>query len=100
VTYYECGLPMKPMRAEIPPSEGREFCLSLCHDPGRTGCAIGDGGRPVAVAAEPVGLERVAGGLRVGPTGRRMTIVSSGACVRRNTRVGEMCGWRNMLRVF
>jgi hypothetical protein len=38
VTYYECGLPMKPMRAEIPPSEGREFCLSiLIHDPDGTG---------------------------------------------------------------
>lgn len=38
VTYYECGLPMKPMRTEIPPSEGREFCLSLLvHDPDGTG---------------------------------------------------------------
>jgi hypothetical protein len=38
VTSYECGLPMKPMRAEIPPSEGREFCLSLIvHDPDGTG---------------------------------------------------------------
>lgn len=38
VTYYECGLPMKAMRAEIPPGEGREFCLSLLvHDPDGTG---------------------------------------------------------------
>lgn len=37
-TYYECGLPFKPMREQIPPSEGREFCLSvLVHDPDGTG---------------------------------------------------------------
>lgn len=38
ITYYECALPFKPMREQIPPSEGREFCLSvLVHDPDGTG---------------------------------------------------------------
>jgi hypothetical protein len=37
-TYYECGLPMEPMRGQLQPSEGREFCLSLLvHDPDGTG---------------------------------------------------------------
>lgn len=37
-TYYECGLPWSPMREQIRPSEGREFCLSvLVHDPDGTG---------------------------------------------------------------
>ncbi len=38
VTYYECGLPFRPMREKIRPSEGREFFLSLLvHDPDGTG---------------------------------------------------------------
>ncbi|MFV1964739.1 MAG: hypothetical protein ACC628_04910 [Pirellulaceae bacterium] len=38
VTYYECSLPFRPMRDQIRPSEGREFCLSvLIHDPDGTG---------------------------------------------------------------
>jgi hypothetical protein len=38
VTYYAGGIPFKLMREEIPPSEGREFCLSvLVHDPDGTG---------------------------------------------------------------
>lgn len=37
-TYYECSIPFKLMRDEIPPGEGREFCLSiLVHDPDGTG---------------------------------------------------------------
>lgn len=37
-TYYECSLPMRPMREKIPPAEGREFCMSvLVHDPDGTG---------------------------------------------------------------
>jgi hypothetical protein len=37
-TYYECSLPLKPMRDQIRPSEGREFCLGvLVHDPDGTG---------------------------------------------------------------
>jgi hypothetical protein len=37
VTYYECAIPFKNL-AEIRPSEGREFCLSvLVHDPDGTG---------------------------------------------------------------
>lgn len=37
-TYYECSLPFRPMRDEIRPSEGREFCFSvLVHDPDGTG---------------------------------------------------------------
>lgn len=37
-TYYECGIPFGPMRQEIRPSEGREFCMSvLVHDPDGTG---------------------------------------------------------------
>ena len=37
-TYYECGISFSPMRREIPPSEGREFCMSvLVHDPDGTG---------------------------------------------------------------
>ncbi len=37
-TYYECAIPFAPMRHEIRPSEGREFCLSaLVHDPDGTG---------------------------------------------------------------
>ena len=38
ITYYECAIPFAPMRGEIRPSEGREFCLSvLVHDPDGTG---------------------------------------------------------------
>jgi hypothetical protein len=38
VTYYECSIPFKLLRKEIPPGEGREFCLSvLVHDPNGTG---------------------------------------------------------------
>ena len=38
VTYYECSIPLSPMRQAIRPSEGREFCLSvLVHDPDGTG---------------------------------------------------------------
>ncbi len=38
VTYYECGIPFRPMRDQIRPSEGREFCLSvLVHDADGTG---------------------------------------------------------------
>jgi hypothetical protein len=38
VTYYECGIPFRPMREKIRPSEGREFCMSvLVHDPDGTG---------------------------------------------------------------
>lgn len=37
-TYYECAFPWTPMREQIQPSEGREFCLSvLVHDPDGTG---------------------------------------------------------------
>ncbi len=37
MTYYECAIPFKTP-AEIRPSEGREFCLSvLVHDPDGTG---------------------------------------------------------------
>lgn len=37
-TYYEIGLPFRPMRERIRPGEGREFCLSLLvHDPDGTG---------------------------------------------------------------
>jgi hypothetical protein len=37
-TYYECGLSFTPMRGQIRPSEGREFCMSvLVHDPDGTG---------------------------------------------------------------
>jgi hypothetical protein len=37
VTYYQCAIPFKTL-AEIRPSEGREFCLSvLVHDPDGTG---------------------------------------------------------------
>ncbi len=37
-TYYECGIPFSPMRGQIRPSEGREFCMSvLVHDPDGTG---------------------------------------------------------------
>ena len=38
VTYYECAIPFKLMREKIQPTEGREFCLSVCvHDPDGTG---------------------------------------------------------------
>jgi hypothetical protein len=38
VTYYECSLPLAPMRDAIRPGEGREFQLSLLvHDPDGTG---------------------------------------------------------------
>jgi hypothetical protein len=38
VTYYECSLPLKPMREQIRPSEGREFGFGvLVHDPDGTG---------------------------------------------------------------
>lgn len=38
ITYYECAIPFAPMKQEIRPSEGREFCLSvLVHDPDGTG---------------------------------------------------------------
>jgi len=38
VTFYECGIPFRPMSRHIRPSEGREFCLSvLVHDPDGTG---------------------------------------------------------------
>ncbi len=44
VTSYECGIPFAPMRGQIRPSEGREFCMSvLVHDPDGTG--IRDWGR-------------------------------------------------------
>jgi len=44
VTYYECAVPFRLMRAKIRPSEGREFRLSvLVHDPDGTG--IRDWGR-------------------------------------------------------
>jgi hypothetical protein len=37
-TYYECSIPFRLMRERIPPSEGREFYLSVCvHDPDGTG---------------------------------------------------------------
>jgi len=43
-TYYECGLSFTPMRNDIRPSEGREFCLSvLVHD--RDGTGIRDWGQ-------------------------------------------------------
>jgi len=38
ITYWECSLPFAPMRKDIRPSEGREFCFSvLVHDPDGTG---------------------------------------------------------------
>ncbi len=38
VTYYECSLPIGPMRAALRPSEGRAYQFSvLVHDPGGTG---------------------------------------------------------------
>ncbi|NUQ63289.1 MAG: hypothetical protein HUU20_12490 [Pirellulales bacterium] len=38
ITYYECAVPFKLIRDDIPPGEGREFCLSvLVHDPDGTG---------------------------------------------------------------
>ena len=38
ITQYECAIPFAPMRQDIRPSEGREFCLSvLVHDPDGTG---------------------------------------------------------------
>ncbi|MHC4181658.1 MAG: hypothetical protein ACYSWU_29560, partial [Planctomycetota bacterium] len=44
MTYYECGIPFSPMRGQIRPSEGREFCMSvLVHDLDGTG--IRDWGR-------------------------------------------------------
>jgi len=37
-TYYECAIPWRPIREQIPPSEGRELCFSLLvHDPDGTG---------------------------------------------------------------
>jgi hypothetical protein len=38
VTWYECSIPLKRIRDEIQPGEGREFCLGvLVHDPDGTG---------------------------------------------------------------
>jgi hypothetical protein len=38
MTVYECSFPFAPMRDEIRPMEGREFCMSvLVHDPDDTG---------------------------------------------------------------
>jgi len=38
ITYYECAIPFRPMRDQIRPSEGREFCMSvLVHDCDGTG---------------------------------------------------------------
>lgn len=49
VTYYECSIPFKLMRALIRPSEGREFHLSvLVHDPDGTG--VRDWGRAAGLA--------------------------------------------------
>ena len=48
VTYYECGIPFRPIRGKIRPSEGREFYLSLLvHDPDGTG--IRDWGEAVGL---------------------------------------------------
>jgi hypothetical protein len=49
VTYYECSIPFRLMRERIPPSEGREFHLSvLVHDPDGTG--IRDWGQEAGLA--------------------------------------------------
>ncbi len=63
VTYYECSIPFRPMRAAIRPSEGRAYQFSmLVHEPGGTG--LRDLGKAVGLwpcRRNPLAWSRFAG---------------------------------------